>query len=79
MSKKQRSTALSTIRFSGSNKEDIFAKIKGLVTDMMTKTEAEADATEKAFCDKELSETRPKRRRTTRLVRLRSSLPRLTG
>merc|ERR1719428_2312410 len=67
LGKKQHSTALaqlasrmaSTIRFGGSNKEDIFAKIKGLITDMITKmeAEAEADVTEKAFCDKELSET----------------------
>jgi chromosome segregation ATPase len=71
LSKKQHSTALaqlasrmaSTIRFGGSNKEDIFAKIKGLITDMIAKmeAEAEADATEKAFCDKELSETNAKK------------------
>merc|ERR1719146_290596 len=53
----------STIRFGGSNKEDVFAKIKGLIGDMITKleAEAEADATEKAFCDKELSETNAKK------------------
>jgi vacuolar-type H+-ATPase subunit I/STV1 len=51
----------STIRFGGSNKEDIFAKIKGLIKDMITKTEAEADATEKVFCDKQLSETNAKK------------------
>merc|ERR1719181_979490 len=71
LGKKQHSTALaqlasrmaSTIRFGGSNKEDIFAKIKGLISDMITKmeAEAEADATEKAFCDKELSETNAKK------------------
>merc|ERR1719265_2209226 len=71
LGKKQHSTALaqlasrmaSTIRFSGSNKEDVFAKIKGLISDMITKLEAEAEAaaTEKAFCDKELSETNAKK------------------
>merc|ERR1719443_102604 len=71
LSKKQHSTALaqlasrmaSTIRFSNGNKDDIFGKIKGLITDMITKleAEAEADATEKAFCDKELSETNAKK------------------
>merc|ERR1719330_202998 len=35
---------------------DSFAKIKGLITDMIAKLEAEAgaDATKKAYCDKEL-------------------------
>ena len=71
LSKKQHSTSLaqlasrmaSTIRFGGSNKDDIFGKIKGLITDMITKLEAEAEAaaTEKGFCDKELGETNAKK------------------
>merc|ERR1719189_2576916 len=38
---------------------DPFAKVKGLIADMIAKLEeaADADATEKAFCDKEISET----------------------
>merc|ERR1719146_211752 len=42
---------------------DIFAKVKGLISDMIEKllAEAEADATEKAFCDKEMSETEQKK------------------
>jgi len=42
---------------------DIFAKVKGLISDMIEKLlkEAEADATEKAFCDKEMSETEAKK------------------
>merc|ERR1719160_986287 len=57
----------STIRFGGSNKDDIFGKIKGLITDMISKleAEAEADATEKAFCDKELAETNMKKDQKT--------------
>merc|ERR1719265_420805 len=53
----------SAIRFGGTNKDDIFAKVKGLVSDMINKLEeeAEADATEKAFCDKELAETNLKK------------------
>lgn len=53
----------STVRFSGGNRADIFGKIKGLVADMITKLEeeAEADATEKVFCDKELAETNQKK------------------
>merc|ERR1719267_235373 len=57
------SRVASTVRFGGGNKADIFAKVKGLITDMIEKleAEAEADATEKAFCDKELAETNLKK------------------
>jgi len=71
LAKKQQSTELaqlasritSTVRFSGGSRDDIFAKIKGLISDMIGKLEAEAegDATEKAFCDKELGETNMKK------------------
>merc|ERR1711972_248478 len=42
--------------------QDPFAKIKGLISDMIARleSEADADATEKAYCDKELSETNVK-------------------
>merc|ERR1719453_1309599 len=42
--------------------EDVFAKIKGLVSDMIAKLEKEAeeDATEKAYCDEELAKTEAK-------------------
>jgi predicted RNase H-like nuclease (RuvC/YqgF family) len=42
---------------------DPFAKIKGLISDMISKLEeaAEADATEKAYCDKEIAETNEKK------------------
>merc|ERR1719353_2322483 len=71
LSKKQHSTVLaqlasrmaSTVRFGGGNKADVFAKVKGLITDMIEKleAEAEADATKKAYCDKELAETNTKK------------------
>lgn len=53
----------SVVRYGGGNKNDVFAKIKGLISDMIEKLEgeAQADATEKAFCDKELAETRQKK------------------
>jgi len=53
----------STIRFSAGNKDDIFAKVKGLIQDMIEKleAEAEADATKKAYCDKELAESNQKK------------------
>merc|ERR1719253_2167095 len=45
------------------SQDDIFAKVKSLISDMIEKLnqEAEADATEKAFCDKELAETETKK------------------
>jgi len=67
LAKKQHSTALSqlasrmtsTIRFASGDKADIFAKVKALITGMVEKLEADAekDATETAWCDKEMAET----------------------
>merc|ERR1719272_1294214 len=53
----------SEVHFGTGSQADIFAKIKGLVTDMIEKleAEAEADATKKAYCDKELAETNTKK------------------
>jgi hypothetical protein len=50
----------SAMRLSSVAGGDIFGKIKGLIADMIEKLseEAQADATEKAFCDKELAYTR---------------------
>merc|ERR1719333_8334 len=43
------------MRSNNQSGEDIFGKVKGLIRDMIEKllSEAQADATEKAFCDKE--------------------------
>jgi len=45
------------------NGNDVFAKIKGLVSDMIVKLEKEAeeDATEKAYCDEEMKKTEAKK------------------
>jgi chromosome segregation ATPase len=53
----------SELRYGSGSKADVFAKIKGLIQDMITRLEeeAEADATEKVFCDKELGETNDKK------------------
>ena len=42
---------------------DVFAKIKGLMSDMIAKLkkEAEEDATEKAYCDEEMKKTEDKK------------------
>jgi len=71
LARKQHSTLLSqlasrltsTVKFSTGSQADIFGKIKGLITDMVEKLEAEAegDATEKAYSDKELGETNMKK------------------
>ena len=71
LAKHEKSTALaqlasrmtSTIRFSSGSKADIFEKVKGLIRDMVAKLEADAqaDATKKAYCDKELAETNQKK------------------
>merc|ERR1719168_248235 len=47
----------------GGHAGDPFAKIKSLISNMIEKllAEAEADATEKSFCDKETSETEAKK------------------
>jgi len=50
------------VRYGGSAGEDPFAKVKSLVGDMITKLEKEAgnEATEKAYCDEEMSKTKAK-------------------
>jgi len=52
----------SAIRLGSANGGDVFAKVKGLITDMISTLEAEAedDASQKAYCDKEMSETTAK-------------------
>ncbi|CAK0891554.1 unnamed protein product, partial [Prorocentrum cordatum] len=70
LSQKQNSTGLaqlamrmaSVVRVTSASGDDPFAKILGLISDMIEKLEAEAaaDAEHKAFCDKELSENEEK-------------------
>merc|ERR1719208_497860 len=51
------------IRFGTSGGDDPFAKVKGLIENMIAKleSEAKADATEKAYCDEEMAKTEAKR------------------
>merc|ERR1719389_1062606 len=62
-------------RYSGGNAEDIFAKVKGLIVDMIEKLkkEAEAEAAEKGFCDAETAKTNSK------LKELNSDIEKLTA
>jgi len=50
-------------KYGASSGDDPFAKIKGLISDMIAKLEKEAeeDATEKAYCDEEMSKTEAKK------------------
>jgi len=52
-----------TVKFGAASGEDPFGKIKGLITDMVAKLEKEAneDATEKAYCDEQMSKTGAKK------------------
>jgi len=71
LARKQKSNVLamlatrmaSAVRSGRRNGQDPFAKVKGLITDMIAKLEQEAaeDATQKAYCDKELGESTAKR------------------
>merc|ERR1719330_521577 len=52
----------SAVRLGGGT-SDVFAKVKGLITDMIEKleSEAQAEASHKAYCDKELAESNAKK------------------
>merc|ERR1719502_2588886 len=51
------------VRYGSSSGEDPFAKVKGLVQSMINKLqkEAEAEASEKAYCDEQMSKTKAKK------------------
>merc|ERR1711972_883994 len=90
LAKKQHSTGLaqlaarmaSVVRFSNEAGDDPFAKVKGLISDMIAKLqkESDADATHKAYCDKELSETRAKKaHRSARIEKLSVQIEQMTA
>jgi len=78
LARKQKSTELaqlasrmaSAVRFASNGGSDPFAKVKGLITDMISKLEADAsgDASHKAYCDKETSESQSKKDEKKALV-----------
>jgi len=66
LARKQGSGALTQLASrisSAMHSEDPFTKVRGLISDMIERLEQEhgADATKKAYCDKELSETNAKK------------------
>jgi chromosome segregation ATPase len=50
------------LQYGSGDGEDVFGKIKGLIRDMIAKLEkeAQADATEKAYCDEQMAKTEEK-------------------
>merc|ERR1719401_3268476 len=64
------------------NGQDPFAKIKGLISDMIARleNEADADASHKAYCDKELGETNVKHAdKTAEIEKLSTSIDQMTA
>merc|ERR1740122_650524 len=71
LAKKEHSSALTQLasriaavaRYGSANHADVFAKVKGLIQDMIAKLEREAgaEATEKAYCDEQIAKTEAKK------------------
>merc|ERR1712129_607042 len=64
------------------NSDDPFAKVKGLIQEMIETLEAqaEADATEKAYCDKELAESNAKEdEKTNEIKKLSTKIDSMTS
>jgi chromosome segregation ATPase len=71
LAKKEHSAALAqlasrlsaVVRYGSANGDDVFAKVKSLIGDMIAKLEREsqADATEKAYCDEQMAKTQAKK------------------
>merc|ERR1712045_20742 len=71
LAKKEHSSALNQLasriaavaRYGSVNHADVFAKVKGLIQDLIAKLEREAgaEATEKAYCDEQIAKTEAKK------------------
>jgi len=60
----------SAMRFASAGGSDPFAKVKGLITDMISRLQddAKSDASHKAYCDKETSESNTKKAEVTAVI-----------
>jgi len=85
LARKEGSGALAQLALrvsSAAHMQDPFGKIKGLISDMIAKLESEAaaDASHKAYCDKELSETNTKKtEKTNEIAKLTTRIDRMTA
>jgi cell division protein FtsB len=90
LARKQGSTQLaqfanrlaSTIRFSARVGQDPFAKVKGLISELIESLEAsaEADASHKAYCDKETKETTEKKAdKSSEVAKLTTAIDKMTA
>merc|ERR1719463_269752 len=74
---------MDAMRFASSrSKDDIFAKVKGLISEMIEKLEkeAEADAKHKAYCDKELKYANEKHdKRVNEIEKLTTSIDEMSS
>jgi len=72
----------SAVHFSSEAGQDPFAKVKGLISDMIERLEsaASADASHKAYCDKELSESAQKKEeKETEISKLSTKIDQMTA
>merc|ERR1719325_447512 len=72
----------SAVQFGAGTSDDPFGKVKGLITDMIERleSEAQADASHKAYCDKELSESNAKKDdKTAEISKLTTKIDQMTA
>merc|ERR1719322_2179164 len=72
----------SAVQFGAGTSDDPFGKVKGLITDMIERleSEAQADASHKAYCDKELGESNAKKDdKSAEISKLTSKIDQMTA
>merc|ERR1712066_1001939 len=73
---------MGAMQFSSSASVDPFGKVKGLIADMIQRleSEAQADASHKAYCDKELSESDEKKNdKTAEISKLTTKIDQMSA